>query len=282
MSSSTAELVAALREKHGLTEASNAPKSLSDLTALARRQLAEAQEPAKKKSGGVKDAKPSENLPEDCLKAANHFRDCVKDGEKLEQAAKDVADAAKMVPAAEDALSAKRAALDVEKSVERMKTAVDSVYGSYAQGRQVFYSVALAWDLYSPPASEKKPPSSDVKALSDKDMADQIGFAAKNLQTNVRDFLEKAAAANKLFRAAARKMGLEQGEVSDSEKQALTAAGFAVRTAADPLFGRTQGIQRRAGELVARARSKEKYESVAAGPDLCVENDSEIGGLDLV
>lgn len=257
-------------------------QELSELTKSARRMMSEAA--AAKKSGGVKDAKPSENVAEDCLKAANGFREAIKGGDKLEEAASKVAEMAKEAALTSDLLTAKRAAMDVESATVKMKQAVDSIYGPFAEARQAFYAVALAWDMYKPQASSGKKSSSDVKAMSDKDVAAQIEVAAKNLQTNVKDFLEKGAKASKLFRDAAKKLGLEQGELTASEKQALIDAAFAARTAADPLFGRSQGIARRAVELVARAHAKEKYEAKAKGVtiELAVEADPEFGGYELV
>lgn len=260
---------------------------LTMLTAMTRRALVEAEEAAKKKkSGGVKDAKPSEDLPGDCLKAANGFRDAIKGGDKLEAAAEEIAKLSKSISTAVDTIEVKRAAMDVEQAAVKMKQAVDSIYGPFAEARQAFYSVALAWDLYEKQSSQgKKKSSSEVTALSDKELADQVIFAAKNLQTNTRDFLEKGSKASNLFRDAAKKMGLEKGELDSSQKKALIDAAFAARTAADPLFGRTQGIARRVSELLARVAQKEKFE--AKRPKrvviaLAVEDDPEFGGLDLI
>lgn len=277
MDANLSRLTARLRAKVGLTESTG---SLRELTALARQQLAEAK-------GQLKDAKPSENVPEDCLKAANAFRDSLKGGDKLEEAAAELLKLAKPLSDAKSmqSLDLKRTAMDVESATVKLKQAVDSIYGPYAEGRKAFYAVALAFDMYDPPASTSAPKKGkDLKGLAITSVASEIAFAAGTLQTNVRDFLEKAATASKLFRSAAKKAGLEGGELSEPEKQALVAAGFAVRSAADPLFGRSQGIARRAVEVIDQLRAQEKYE--AKGKKLtialAVEDDAELGGMELV
>ena len=257
------------------------PTELSFLTAAARRALTEANA---KSASKLKDVKPSEDVPGDSLKAANGFRDAIKGGDALEQSAQDIAKLAQMVAEASEKTDLKRAAMDVESAAVKMKQAVDSIYGPYAEARKAFYSVALAWDMYDPPATTGKKPSSDVKAMSEKELAEQVAFSAKTLQTNVRDFLEKGATASKMFRDASKKLGLEKGEMNDSQKQAVIDAGFAARTASDPLFGRTQGIVRRVSEMLDRVRESEKYEakSKKLKLELAVEDDPEIGGLEVI
>lgn len=239
---------------------------------------------AAKKSGGVKDAQPSTDIPGDCLKAANGFRDSIKGGDKVEEAASMVAKAAQTVlKEKDDPLKMKRAAMDVESGAVKMKQAVDSIYGGFAEARQAFYAVALAWDMYEK-QSEAKKPSADVKELSDEELASQIAYTAKQLQVNTRDYLEKASKASKVMREAAKKTGLDKGELTDSEKAAIVEACFAARNASAPLYGRAQGLARRAVELVARARAKEKYEAKAKGIviELDVESDPEFGGMELL
>jgi hypothetical protein len=233
---------------------------------------------------GVKAAQPSTDIPGDALKAANGFRDAVKSGDDLEAAAAKVAEASKAASLADGGIEAKRAAMDVESACVKMKQAVDSIYGPFAEARQAFYSIALAWDMYkTQPSTGKKSSSVDIKTQTDKEIADMIGFTAKGLGPSVKDFLEKSARAQKLLRDAAKKVGLENKELSDSEKKAIIDACFAAKTSADPLFGRTQGINRRAVELVARARAKEKYEAKAKGIEirLAVEDDPELGGFEI-
>lgn len=251
---------------------------LSKIAAQTRRALAEAA-----KSGGVKDAKASTDIAEDALKAANGFREAVKSGDDLEQAAANVAKHAEEAAMSDGGLEAKRAAMDTESACLKMKHAVDGIYGPFAEARQAFYAIALAWDLYKvTPASGKKSSSVDIKSMTDKDIAGGISFTAKGLGPSVKDFLNKAARAQKLLRDAAKKIGLEGGELTDSEKKALVDACFDARDSANPLFGRTQGINRRAVELIARARAKEKYEAKSKGVEivLAVEEDPEFGGFE--
>lgn len=280
MGSEMQRLTKLLRESH---ETPVVNGRLSGLTHMARKRLAEQAATRPQTEARIKEA-PSEDVPADCLKAANGFREAIKDGDALEEAAEAVAKHAKEVAASSDPVTAKRGAMDVEASTVKLKQAVDGLYGAYAEARKAFYAVALAWDMYSPPATAKKGPSSDIKALSEKEMADQIAYASKTLQTNVKDFLEKAATASKHFRNAAKKLGLEKGEMTADEKKALIDAAFAARTASEPLFGRTQGIARRAVELVARAKEREKFEAKGKRLkiELAVEDDPELGGLDLV
>jgi hypothetical protein len=274
---SIAKLTAELRSRIGLREAT----SLSELTVLARQQLAEAK-------GQLKDAEPSKDVPADCLKAANAFRDSLKGGDKLEEAASELLKVAKPLSDAKamQSLDLKRSAMDAESATVKLKQAVDAIYGPYAEGRKAFYGVALAWDMYDPPAStSSKKPSKSVKNVEITSLAGEMAFAAANLQTNVRDFLEKAATASKVFRAAAKKTGLEGGELSDSDKKAIIDAGFAVRASADPLFGRSQGIARRAVEVIDQLRAQEKYEAKSSKKlaiVLDVEDDAELGGMELL
>lgn len=254
---------------------------LSFIAAALRRSLTEANA---KSASKLKDVKPSEDVPGDCLKAANGFRDAIKSGDALEMAAQDIARLAQKVASASDLMEIKRAAMDVESAAVKMKQAVDSIYGPYAEARKAFYSVALAWDMYNPPAVAAKKPSSDVKVMSEKELAEQVAFSAKSLQSNVRDFLEKGAKSSNMFRDAAKKLGLEKGEMNDAAKQAVIDAGFAARTSTDPLFGRTQGIVRRVSEMLDRVRESEKYEAKAKKLklELAVEDDPEIGGLEVI
>jgi len=236
------------------------------------------------KSKGVKDSAASMDIPGDALKAANGFREAVKSGDDLEEAASKVAKFAEEAALADGGIVAKRAALDTESACLKMKHAVDGIYGPFAEARQAFYSLALAWDLYKvTPSVGKKSSSVDIKTLTDKDIAEGIAFTAKGLGPSVKDFLNKSARAQKLLRDAAKKIGLENGELTDSEKKALIDACFDARDSANPLFGRTQGINRRAVELIARARAKEKYEAKSKGIEiaLAVEEDPEIGGFEL-
>ena len=236
------------------------------------------------KSKGVKDASASEDIAGDALKAANGFREAVKAGDDLEEAASKVAEFAEEAALSDGGIVAKRAALNTESACLKMKHAVDSIYGPFAEARQAFYGIALAWDLYKvTPSVGKKSSSVDIKTMTDKDIAEGIAFIAKGLGPSVKDFLNKAARAQKLLRDAAKKIGLENGELTDSEKKALIDACFDARDSANPLFGRTQGINRRAVELIARARAKEKYEAKSKGVEivLAVEADPEFGGFEL-
>lgn len=254
-------------------------QSLSVLAARTRALLAEAG-----KSKGVKDASASEDIAGDALKAANGFREAVKAGDDLEEAASKVAKFSEEAALSDGGQQAKRAAMDTESACLKMKHAVDSIYGPFAEARQAFYSIALAWDLYKvSPSVGKKSSSVDIKTMTDKDIAEGIGFTAKGLGPSVKDFLNKSARAQKLLRDAAKKIGLENGELTDSEKKALIDACFDARDSANPLFGRTQGINRRAVELISRARAKEKYEAKSKGVEivLAVEEDPEFGGFEM-
>ena len=254
-------------------------QSLSVLAARTRALLAEAA-----KSKGVKDASPSEDIAGDALKAANGFREAVKSGDDLEEAATNVAKFSEATASADNDLDSKRGALDTESACLKMKHAVDGIYSPFAQARQAFYSLALAWDLYEKnPSGAKKSISTDIKSASDKDIAAGIGHSAKSLGLSVKDFLNKAARAQKLLRDAAKKVGLEKGELTDSEKKAIVDACFDARDSANPLFGKTQGINRRAIELIARARAKEKYEAKSKGVEIALscEDDPEFGGYEI-
>jgi hypothetical protein len=232
------------------------------------------------KSKGVKDAKASEDIAGDCLKAANAFRDAAKAGESLEMAADKVAKDANQLSA-----GTKGAVHDVEAATKKMKDAVDGIYGDFATARQAFYAVALAWDMYAKqPSAGKKSASTDIKTQSDKEVSDAIVWSAKNLTTSVNDFLNKAMKASNLLRAAAKTIGLEKGELNDSQKKALIDACFDAKNAADPLFGRVAGINRRVVELLARAQEKAKYEAKARGVEikLAFEDDDELGDLEIL
>jgi hypothetical protein len=241
--------------------------------------------------GQLKDASPSTDIPADCLKAANAFRDAIKGGDRLQDAAQELLKTTQPLTKAAgdlkdkfDAMTLKRTAMDVESATVKMKQAVDSIYGPYAEGRKAFYAVALAYEMYNPPASTSSKKPKDIKELSANELAGEISFAAGNLTTNVRDFLEKASRASKLYREAAKKLGVGGGEMSDSDKKALIDAGFDVRAAADPLFGRSQGIARRAVVLLDRLREAEKYEAKgkAMNIELAVADDAELGGLEIL
>ena len=237
------------------------------------------------KSKGVKDANPSTDIPGDCLKAANAWRDAAKGGEALEVAAEGAAKAA-------DALAgtipekAKMHAIDVRDAAIKMKDAVDGIYGHFATARQSFYAIALAWDLYAKQSSAGKSSASvDIKTQSDQEIANGIGFSAKNMKVSVKDFLDKAMKASNLLRAAAKKTGLEKGELSDSDKKAIIDACFDAKNAADPLFGRSAGIKRRADELLVRAEEKAKYEAKKTKKlkiDFDFEADDELGNLEML
>lgn len=256
------------------------PTELSFLTAAARRALTEANA---KSASKLKDAKPSEDVPGDCLKAANGFRDSIKHGDTLEQMAAEFAAISEGFASAVDPIEQIRAAKDIEVAAKKMEQAVNAAYQPFKFARNAFYNVALAWDMYNPPKSVGKAPE-DVKEVPSKELASQIVFAAKNLQTNARDYLEKGATASKMFRDASKKLGLEQGEMNDSQKQAVIDAGFAARGAAEPLFYRVNAVLKRAAVLFERAQKAEKYEAKAKALkfELDFEDDPEFGKRELI
>jgi hypothetical protein len=225
----------------------------------------------------------SENVAEDALMAANSIRDCLKVGDKAEQAALDLSKACAAAASAEDYQASKRAAVDVKSGIASLETVRNELYGPYAEARDTAYKLAAAWGLSTTVSSDKpKSKPSDVTAMSEKDLAQQIGVAAKTLQTNVRDMLEKGATTQKLLRAAAKKLGLEQGELGDDEKQAIVSALLAFRTAVDPIYGRTQGIKKRAEELHAKLTSREKYEAKKASGKKTLESDRELATYEII
>lgn len=256
------------------------PSELKFLAASARRLLAEANA---KSASKLKDAKPSEDIPADCLKAANGFRDSLSHGDTVEQVAQDFAAITERLASAVDPIEQLRAAKDIEVAALKMEQAVNSAYQPFKAARVAFYSVALAWEMYNPPKSVGTS-SEDIDDVPTKQLAEQITYSAKNLQTNSRDFLEKAARASKLFRNAAKKLGLEQGEMNDSAKKELIDAGFDARGAAEPLFYRVKSVLRRAAVLFERAQKAQKYEAKAKKLkiELDFEDDPEFGGRELL
>ncbi len=226
--------------------------------------------------GAKKVVDASTDVAEDSLLAANHIRDCLKFGDKAEEAALNLAKACTAAANAEDAQASKRAAVDVKSGTAALEAVRNELYGPYAQARDTSYKLAAAWGLSTKVSSDKKPPTADVGAMTEKDMAQQISVAAKTLQTNIRDMLEKGAKAQKLLRAAAKKVGLGSGELGDDEKQAIITAVLDFRGSTDPIFGRTQGIKRRAEELHARLTKAAKYESKQ------IEQDDELAGFEII
>lgn len=293
------------------TEMNDAKPSLGDITFQLRHRLFEAKAKAEKTVATAVEAPASagsmsaEDTAEKCLAAANFIRDCLKHGDKYEEAAAEVADIADDLAKATDALDTKRGALDAatksaafqtflkssgeakagtEDAAVSMKRAVDMLYVPYAKAREAIYELAAAWDISTKRTSEKGAPSADLKKQSPVELANGIAFASKNLQTNVRDFLEKGSTAQKLLRNAAKKIGLEGGELSDSEKQAVVNAGLDFRDSSAPMYGRAMGITRRVNELLDRARKLEKYEAAnkALKIELEVADDEELGKLDMI
>lgn len=276
---------------------------LHDLAAALRQQMVEAAASKAPKKAKETDT-PVEDVAEECLKAANYIRDCLKHGDHYEEAAAKVADKAEELAKAEDALGTKRGSIDVkamgaefqkflkssgdskagtEDAAVDMKRAVDMLYAPFAKARDTGYRLAATWGLSTTRPSEKKAASADVKVQSAGELANGIAFAAKNLKTNVRDFLEKGATAQKLLRNAAKKLGLESGELEDAEKQAIVTALLDFRDAAAPMYGRAQGIVRRVNELLDRAAKLEKYEAKKGlRIELEVMDDAELGALEMV
>lgn len=282
---------------------------LSELTlasAKLRRFLAEAEEAPKKRSRGLKDAKPSEDVPGDCLKAANLIKDSIASGDDFQMAVEKLAEHADSLAKASEAIKAKQAAVDLAgKAVEfekylktakqdetgtktaavKMVDAVDALYKPFAAARQTFYGLALAWDIDTAGHSAGKSKSSpDVKTMKDEELVNGIEWAAKSLVTNIKDFLDKGAKAQKMLRDAAKKMGLEKGELTSSEKQAIIDACIAFKLSADPLYGRSRGIARRAEEILARAAELEKYEAKSKKfkIEFAFEDDPEVGDLEMI
>jgi hypothetical protein len=248
---------------------------MAHLSLLTRKVRIEAlAESARLNEAAKKVVDASTDVAEDSLVAANHIRDCLKYGDKAEEAALMLAKACSSAASAEDKQASKRAAVDVKSGIAGLEAVRSALYAPYAQARDTSYKLAAAWNLPTKVSSEKKPPTADVVAMSEKDLAQQIGVAAKTLQVDIRDMLEKGAKAQKLLRAAAKKLGLESGELGEDEKQAIITAVLDFRGSTDPIFGRTQGIKRRAEELHARIVKGEKYESI--------EDDAELAGLELI
>lgn len=275
---------------------------LRALTTALRTSLSEAATKAKAPKAEVA---PVEDVAEECLKAANFIRDCLKHGDHYEEAAAKVADKAEELAKAEDALGTKRGSVDVkamgaefqkflkssgdskagtEDAAVDMKRAVDMLYAPFAKARDTVYRIAAAWDISTKRSSDtKKEASADVKKQSATEIANGIAFAAKNLKTNVRDFLEKGATAQKHLRNAAKKLGLEGGELTDSEKQEIVNAALDFRDASSPMYGRAQGIVRRVNELLDRAAKLEKYEAKKGLKiELEVADDAELGAMELI
>ena len=279
---------------------------LRELTASLRSYVAEAAAKGTKTPKEPKASKgmPVEDVAEACLEAANYIRDCLKYGDSYEEAVFKVAEKAEELAKAEDALGTKRGAVDVkglsgdfqkflkssgeskagtEDAAISMKRSVDMLYAPFAKARDTVYRIAATWDIPTSRATEKKAASADVKSQSSGELANGIAFAAKNLKGNVREFLEKGATAQKMLRNAAKKMGLEKGELGDDEKQAIINAALDFRDAASPMYGRAQGIARRVNELLDRAAKMEKYEAKKGLKiELEVSDDPEVGALEMV
>lgn len=226
-----------------------------------------------KKRLNVKQAEPSENIPESLLKTANYFRDSLKFGDEIEQLSADLSKAVKN-PAlggeSREDRAAKRAAMDVEAVAMKMDKTVREMNSVYKWGRQEFYSIAKAWDMYRKGETGAHAAKKDIADASDKELADVIAWNAKKLAPMLRDFLEKSARANKVMRNAAKKTGLDFEELTDSEKKAIVDAGFDLRNAAEPLFGMVGSILKRTREMLERIREEEafktKYESLDNAP----------------
>jgi hypothetical protein len=234
---------------------------------------------------------PSENVAEDCLAAANHIRESLKLGDKAEGAAAKLAQSALNGSKATDEQGLRRAVVDINKDnddlmeiINSSKAEVDpngvalakgnSLYKHFQLARDTGYKLAAAWGLPTKVSSEAKE-SPDITTATEQELAKQISDSAKVLQTNVRDFLEKGATAQKLLRAASKKLGLESGELGDDEKQAVVTALLEFRSSANPLFGRTNGIVRRVKQLQSRSEKAKKYEST-------LETDPELAGYELI
>lgn len=210
---------------------------------------------------GIKYAKPSENIPESLLAGANHFREVIKYGDDVEQLADDLVKLVKKPELGDDGREAKRAAMNVEAAAMKLDKMVKLMNDHFAEGRQQFFDVVLAWDMYKKGAPQKKYASKDIADASEKELADAIVYSAKKMPPALRDFLNKVARANKLMRNSSKKMGLDFEELSDSEKKAIVDAGFDARDAASPMFGLIGSILKRTKEMVERIRENEKYES---------------------
>ncbi len=250
---------------------------LSSLVARVR-SLSEADEPvAAKKSSAHKNAAPSENPAEDALAIANSFREIIKRGDAMQEMVAKVASTAKAVVAAEPGIKQKRALLDLENAVTALaaqgrstKEGGSTMYDYFSKGRDTVYSLAAALNVGTSPADrgvsssggKKVSFSSQVGTMSDEELVASIQKRQKDLASEVRDMLALGASAQKLLREAAKKIGLQKGELSPAEAKAMIFKTLDFRDAVSRVMYAPASVFASAGqELIRRIRTAEQYEA---------------------
>ena len=251
---------------------------LSGLVARARALLEQDEMPKPKKSSAHKDAKPSENPAEDALMIANSFRDIIKMGDAVQEMVAKVAAAAKAVMNAEPGVKQKRALIDLENAVTALAAQGSrskeggsaTMYDSFAKGRDTVYSLAAALGVGTSPADRgvtsapksKVTFSSQVGTMSDDELVSAIVKKQKDLEAEMRQMLELGAGAQKLLRDAAKKIGLQKGELSPAEAKAMIFKTLDFRDAVSRVMYAPASVFASAGqELIRRIQNAEKYEA---------------------
>lgn len=215
---------------------------------------------------------------------ANHWRRAVRQGDALLEAVDGVLKAAKAAVEASKAKSdtARRVIAAVAPAIQEVSVVGGRFYHDFADGRAKLYEAAQAMGVTTKrPGPAKKSPA-DIRGMDDAALLAAIEGIAKGLNVGIKQMLDKGAAIQKKFRSLGAfadyvgGVGMEGDSMQKAINEALDFRDFVSIN----VFGRVNGMMRRAVEVSNSAWLAMRLEQTAADWTAPWATDPEIGDFE--
>jgi hypothetical protein len=205
---------------------------------------------------------------------AAFWRNAVKNGDDLLEGTQEVA--LWLEKAADTEGQRQRGYLvDVRNSINKVKAVSGEFYGDFKNGREELYAAAKIWDMSTRRTGKGTVKSKPLTGDDDGKLMSSMSRGADNLASSMGQMLEMGSKATTAMKKCA-----ASGCTDPSEREDVLTKGLDFRDlVSEAVFGRVNGIMRRAAELMVRydaAVEENLHESkvVWIAP---WENDPEIG-----
>ena len=190
------------------------------------------------------------------LKVANLWRKWVRgEGDAFLEAISKLRDAAQDTVDSKNEIEHSRALADLKSAVTKVQNLSTSAYRTYADGRDFLYVAFKDWGLpVKRTGGAKQSPSADLGPMSEAQLLAQIKNIAIGFVKDMKGSLDMGA------RAVTGVLAQAKNDAEATRKELWT-TGMDFRDSTSVLFGRTEGILRRAQELVNRSWARKTFEA---------------------
>jgi hypothetical protein len=213
------------------------------------------------------------------LAGAALWRLVIKEGDDILEAVQKVVENLETIEGDAPPQRRNAALVDVRRATQEVQATTKSVYGNFAQGREKLYEAAKIWGMSTRRSGKGTKKTADITKVSDEALVAQAAQGSKNLVSATARMLETGA-------TACQKMVITgKAGCPEAMREPTLTAGLDFRdTVSEALFGRVNGVMRRAVAVIDRFAATQESRLLESKDSWVAPwaKDKEIGDGELI